>query len=1164
MTVGEVKAKLILDLSNFRSGLQRANTLIEQHRERALKASAILMGLGGALASGMIVATREAAAFEAQMRNVNSILKASEDEFAALSKSVLALAGKTGQAPAILARGLYDIASSGFAGAEGLKILEAAAIGATAGMTDTATAARAVTGVLNAYGMSADEAAHVQDILFKTVERGVVTYGDLAQNLGEVTAMAAQAKVPLEEVGAAIATLTLAGLQPAEAVTSLNRVIQSFISPAKQAKDAAAALGVDMSAAALASKGLSGVMREVARAAGTSGEELAELAKSAQSDAEFMEELSDKGGSAVEMLNAMFPEIRSFRGAVILAADGGRVFSAQVLAMADATGAAASAFAEQSKSFQVQWAKAINGARAALVQFGASGLPVLKAFGWTLAQLVRLTEAIPGPLRSTIAIATLLGAAVFGLAGAFIIYNTHIKEGIGLIALWMAGNLKAAAATQATKAAQMSFQAYQLGMIRSMRTGLVATNAMTLATGRLGGALRLAGIQMKALWTSLGPIGWAVLAVIGLYTAWSTYSEHVKKAAAAAKQQAEQTKKQAEQLGDLLAQLKAVNAELAKQPAGPAGPSAALGTKANELLEERQRILNEMAKITPRLFDLDKKGNAELRVRASLEGEVLEKKREALATVKEEGKAAIKAAEQRAETARKEMEKQRQWIELLEQPTPGGRKFPIPLAEAKTFQDLGEAYRLAAAAAEAARKSSGEMVKYAEDMAITEQQRADASRKLSDQRAAGIERERGALVKLGVDAATLADYVSVRTQHAESKAAAEVKALWADVAEARGDSYEATLRRAAATYEEETKAADLTNDQKLAAFLKLQAELTKISREETAARAQVEGQAVQDQLGAWIEMAGRLRDANLITTAEYIEQLARMGEAAKRFNAAREAAGLGPIERVEQMQLEMQRTALQEQERLEERLHTVQEKLHQERLQWTEQERAARASLYEHEMSLLDLTRRYALDMLKVRGADTERALGEIERQYLSDLAAARPAEDLGPEQMSAWAERMRQATIGAWEEGLISQEEALERLTEARDAATAAEEAAADADKAAFEARRIQHEQTMAMLSVEQKELGGYIERATKALADIFKGMADSADALRRAAGAALQARPLAVAAVGGPRVGSVNITINGRMQTAGPRLDTEKLLDVIEEGLGLRLEREQQHPRN
>ena len=41
-----------------------------------------------------------------------------------------------------------------------------------------------IAAVLNAYGMSADEATAVSDVMFQTVKRGVLTFGELANTIG--------------------------------------------------------------------------------------------------------------------------------------------------------------------------------------------------------------------------------------------------------------------------------------------------------------------------------------------------------------------------------------------------------------------------------------------------------------------------------------------------------------------------------------------------------------------------------------------------------------------------------------------------------------------------------------------------------------------------------------------------------------------------------------------------------------------------------------------------------------------------------------------------------------------------------------------------------------------------------------------------------------------
>lgn len=56
------------------------------------------------------------------------------------------------------AKALYQIVSAGHDGADGMKVLEVSARSAIGGMTDTATAADAITTLINAYKLSASDA----------------------------------------------------------------------------------------------------------------------------------------------------------------------------------------------------------------------------------------------------------------------------------------------------------------------------------------------------------------------------------------------------------------------------------------------------------------------------------------------------------------------------------------------------------------------------------------------------------------------------------------------------------------------------------------------------------------------------------------------------------------------------------------------------------------------------------------------------------------------------------------------------------------------------------------------------------------------------------------------------------------------------------------------
>ncbi len=353
---------------------------------------------GGLIAGGLALSVGKAMEFETQMRNVNSIAKMSEEQFAATSGQVLALSRKVPQSAATLAQGLYDIASSGFAGADGLKILEASAIAATAGMTSSDVAAKAITATLNAYGRNARDAGDISDVLFKTVEVGVITFEELASGMGDWIGMAAAAKVPVDEAAAAIAAMTLVGVPAAEAGTSLNRVLQSLISPSEALAEKLKDLGYESGAQALQADGLRGVM----------------------------EKLRVATGGNIEQIQALFPEVRALRGVLALTANEGRNFGNTIDAITDKAkraGAAKAAYAEQSKALSVQLDLAKSSATAFAIEVGNRMLPILTALAKEVAGVFDGFSGLPGPvitagtaLAGLSAVALVLGGSLLMLA----------------------------------------------------------------------------------------------------------------------------------------------------------------------------------------------------------------------------------------------------------------------------------------------------------------------------------------------------------------------------------------------------------------------------------------------------------------------------------------------------------------------------------------------------------------------------------------------------------------------------------------------------------------------------------------------------------------------------------------------------------------------------
>ena len=123
------------------------------------------------------------------------------------------------------AKALYQIVSAGHDGADGINVLEVAARSAIGGMTDTATAADAITTLINAYKLSASDAERVSDQLFTTARLGKTTFGELGQSIAQVAPIAASYGVEMDQVLAAVATLTKSGTPTAQAMTQIRASI---------------------------------------------------------------------------------------------------------------------------------------------------------------------------------------------------------------------------------------------------------------------------------------------------------------------------------------------------------------------------------------------------------------------------------------------------------------------------------------------------------------------------------------------------------------------------------------------------------------------------------------------------------------------------------------------------------------------------------------------------------------------------------------------------------------------------------------------------------------------------------------------------------------------------------------------------------------------------
>ena len=166
-----------------------------------------------------------------------------------------------------LAAASYQAASAGFSDTAGnIQILEAATKAATGGLADNQGVTEVLVKTLNAYGMSGTQAYQVTDSISKAVELGNQEWSDYVSQLGRVASMAALSGVSLDEMNAFIASATKNGATAEVAFTGLSAVLTQLLQPTKESQTAAAKLGIQWNLMGLQTKGLGGLMKELALA----------------------------------------------------------------------------------------------------------------------------------------------------------------------------------------------------------------------------------------------------------------------------------------------------------------------------------------------------------------------------------------------------------------------------------------------------------------------------------------------------------------------------------------------------------------------------------------------------------------------------------------------------------------------------------------------------------------------------------------------------------------------------------------------------------------------------------------------------------------------------------------------------------------------------------
>lgn len=251
----------------------------------------VIKRITGALQSALVEGVQASVDYSVRIAEIGTISQKSGITTNEWASGIRRLSSAFGQNQADVAEAAYQALSNQVTkSTDTFQFLETALRFSKATVTTTADSVNLLSSALKSFDIPTSHAERVAGIFFKTIELGRVRGNEMADTFGRIGTIAADAGIKLEEVSAAIATLTVKGMKFQDASTLISNLILKLVRPTAEMKELFDEWGVASGQAAIATFGFNGV--------------LAKLDVEAQ-----------KGSSR---LGELFNQIRAFRGAINL------------------------------------------------------------------------------------------------------------------------------------------------------------------------------------------------------------------------------------------------------------------------------------------------------------------------------------------------------------------------------------------------------------------------------------------------------------------------------------------------------------------------------------------------------------------------------------------------------------------------------------------------------------------------------------------------------------------------------------------------------------------------------------------------------------------------------------------------------------------------------
>ena len=375
----------------FEEGTDQASTAIDALAQ-ALVAAGVTASVK-AITDALMGCTQASMEFETAMAKVGTIADESQKPLGDMRNEILALSGETGKSVGELAEATYQAISASVATENAVDFVGTANKLAVGGFSDTTTAVDILTTAINAYGMSADDAAKISDVLITTQNLGKTSVAQLGASMGMVIPLAAAYNMDLEDLSASYALLTANGTQTAQATTYVKAALNELGSTSS------------VVGSTLKKK---------------TGKTFAELMKEGNSLGDVLQVLADSVDGDTTAFNNMWSSSEAGVGMLSILNSGTSKYNSLVQAMEGSTGAATTAFEKMSETGEFAQQRFQNATENLKIAIGDELAPVLMELQQSGADAMEWATEFVKEHPEVVAAVTALAAALAVLAAALV------------------------------------------------------------------------------------------------------------------------------------------------------------------------------------------------------------------------------------------------------------------------------------------------------------------------------------------------------------------------------------------------------------------------------------------------------------------------------------------------------------------------------------------------------------------------------------------------------------------------------------------------------------------------------------------------------------------------------------------------------------------------